>query len=180
MWWVKAIPGDPNSPRVAEPYQADPWWDSEKAADAARLLREDIPAMLWFWRRMRTTPAETRPGQRPMRLRRGYDAIEQLRDALDAAMDYIEWPFGQYDREEARKRHLHPKHPKPWHASAIPVARVIIAALRQSRHTVEGTSHNTIAVRIVRDALARMGFGEVEKPAIAKILIKWADEHGQF
>jgi hypothetical protein len=126
--------------------------------------------MLWHWHRTLS----------PVPGRDGYDTIERLRVALDAAMPFIEFPLGEYDREEARKRRLHPKHPKPWHASSIPVARVMIEALRRSGHTVGGTSHNTVAVRIVRDALARMGYGENERPAIAKILTQWADEHGQF
>ena len=143
-----------------------PCWDSEEAAHAAKALLKNIPAMLAHYS--------------PMRQHDGYDAIERFRVALDAAIPFIEFPFGKYDRDEARKRQLHPKHPKPWHASAIPVARVTIDALRRSGHTVEGTSHNTITVRIVRDALVRMGFDDIEKPAIAKVLTKWADEHGQF
>jgi hypothetical protein len=170
MWWVKTgNPLDPNSPWVAEPCdETGPWWDPEKAADAARVLIEDIPAMLRYWNRTLS----------PVPGRDGCDTIERLRVALDAAMPFIEFPFGEYDREEARKRRLHPKRPKSWHASAIAVAYVIIPALQQSGHTVRGTSHDTIAVRIVHDALDRMRYGKIGRPAIAKILTKWVGEYG--
>lgn len=161
--------------RVA-PCPSDPWWDSEKAAARAKALVDDIPAMLWHWHRMQGTRFETLPGQKPKHLRGGYDAIERLRVALDAALPYIEFPFGEYERQDHRKR----KRPSPWHAHAVAVTHVIADALRQSGHPVRGTSHNSAVVRIVCKALVRIGYDRnITSDAVAKHLTGWYAEFGR-
>lgn len=153
---------------LGEPFNAEPWWDPEKAAAAARSLLDDVPAMLWHWRRLRETPYETIDGRRPKRLRGGHKAIEQLQDALNAAIDYVEFPFGQYERQDHRKR----KRPKPWHAPAVLVTSLIVAALKKAGHT-GATDKNSAAVRIVHHALSRMGYGKIKEPTIAAFLKSW-------
>jgi hypothetical protein len=184
-WWHKVTPApewappskdNPNPGWVAEPFEANPWWDPEKAAAAARLLLDDVPAMLWHWQRLRETPYETIPGQQPMCLREGHRAIEQLRDALHVAMPYVEFPFGQHQRQDHRKR----KRPKAWHTPAVPITRMIVAALKQAGHS-GATDKNSAVVRMVRQALSRMGYGEIEKPTIAAYLKSWlAADPGRF
>jgi hypothetical protein len=156
MWWVRAYPCPVWFP---EPYVADPWWNPEEAAAAAKALLEDVPAMLWHWHRMQTAP-ETLPGQKPARLRGGYDAIERLRIALDAALPYIEFPVGEYERQDRRKA----KRPKDWHLPAIVAAHFIGKALCS-----ESTARDSVRVRVVTTALGRMGYS-VENDTIHQYL----------
>lgn len=172
--WQIDYPGSDGPPVYQRvPYKADPWWDLEKAAASAKVLLDNIPAMLWHWQRLQTTPYETIPGQKPANLRGGYEAIERLRVALDAALPYIEFPFGEYERQDHRKR----KRPKAWHAHAIAITPIIADALRQSGHPVRGTTHNTALVRIVRQALVRIGHDKNIKPAaVAAKMTAWYAE----
>jgi hypothetical protein len=166
-------PGDPRLP-LPESSSPDPWWHAETAAATARALLDDIPAMKWFWRSMRETKSETMPGQSPERLREGYDAIDQLRVALKRALPYIEFPFGKYQHRDHRKQ----KRPKNWHAHAVAITPIVAAALKQTGHEVRGTSHNTALVRIVREALLRIGHREgITVDAVADYLTRWYGEH---
>ena len=114
------------------------------------------------------------PGQR---LREGYEAIDQLRVALDDALPYIEFPFGKYERQDHRKR----KRPSPWHAHAVAITPIIAEALRQStRHAVRGTTHNSAVVRLVREALVRIGHDKkITREAIAAKLTDGSVESGR-
>jgi hypothetical protein len=167
-------PGDPRLP-LPELSSPDPSWHPELTAKMAKGLGEHIPAMLWFWHRMQDTPAETMPGQLPKQLHEGYEAIDRLRVALEAALPYIEFPFGKYERRDHRKE----KRPKPWHAYAVAITPIIAAALRQAGHEISGTSHNTALVRIVREALLRIGYGEraITVNAVAAHLTRWYGEY---
>jgi hypothetical protein len=187
----------PSDPRLPLPGSSspDPWWHPETAAARAKALLDDVPAMLWFWQRMQTAPKEWLPSQWDeielpngirkediikqfvpgLRLREGYEAIDQLRIALEAALPYIEFPFGKYERRDHRKG----KHSKPWHAHAVAIAPWIAAALRQAGREVYGTSRNTALVRIVREALLRIGYGkrDITVTAVAAHLTRWYSEH---
>lgn len=162
MHWKRAYPCPVWFP---EPDDVDPWWDcpfwdSEKAAASAKALLDDIPAMLWHWHRMQETRFETLPGQKPMHLRGGYDAIERLRVALDAVLPYIEFPVGEYERQNPRKV----KRPKDWHLPAIVAAHFIGKALCS-----ESTARDSVRVRVVTTALERMGYS-VESDTIHQYL----------
>ena len=151
MHWKRAYPWSVWFP---EPDDVDLWWDSpvwdlEKAAASAKALLNDVPAMLWHWHWMQGTRVETRPGQKPARLRGGYDAIERLRVALDAALPYIEFSVGEYERLDPRKA----KRPKDWHLPAIVAAHFIGKALCS-----ESTARDSVRVRVVTTALERMGY----------------------
>jgi len=183
--WQIDYPSWPDGPPVFRrvPYKADPWWDPEKAATAARVLLHDFPAMLWHWRGMRHTRAETLPGQKPARLREGYAAIKRLGDALEAALPYVEFPFGKYRRQDHREG----MRLKPWHVHAVAITPMIVETLRRSGHPIPAhlrkITHNTAAVRIVREALVRMGYDKniIKPPAIAQFLTLWAnDSPGRF
>ncbi|HEY4981610.1 MAG TPA: hypothetical protein VII24_06650 [Pseudolabrys sp.] len=180
-------PGDPDTPYMprspswpkgwdpppSDPAAIDPWWDPKKAAIAAKALRDDIPAMLWHWHWMQWTPAETRPGQKPMRLRGGYEAIEQFRIALNAALPYIEWPFGKYERQDHRKK----SRPSNWHMYAVVIAGIISRALVQSgRRRAPSFARDSAAARAVYEALSRMGHPYVDANTIATHLIRRADK----
>jgi hypothetical protein len=155
----------PVDPRPIYPEQdfADPWWDTVKAAAGVKALLDDVPAMLWNLHRMRS--------------RSGYDAIERLRGALDAALPYIEFPFGKYERQDHRKR----KRPKPWHAHAVLITPMIADALRQSGHPVRGATHNSAVVRIACEALVRIGYDRniIKPAAVAAKLTDWYAEFGR-
>ena len=154
---------------------SDPWWNPDLAAARAKALLDDVPAMLWHWHRMQATPDETRPGQKPVHLRGGYDAIQRLRVALDAALPYIEFPFGEYERQDHRKK----KRPKPWHAHAVGITPLIANALRQSGKLVRGATHNSALVRIVcRGVGPELDSDEniVKPTAVAAMLTDWYAE----
>jgi hypothetical protein len=173
-------PADPPSPLPA-PHENDPWWDSEKAAGRAKALLDDIPAMLRHWRRvhegfrMKGAHDETRRDQQPVRLRGGYNAIKRLRGALDAAVPYIEFPLGQYERRDHRTL----KRPSLWHAHAVAITPIIADALRQSGRRVS-TTHNSAMVRIVREALVRIGHDDNITPdRVAAHLTDWYAKFGR-
>jgi hypothetical protein len=116
--------------------------------------------MLWHWERLRQPWASETRG--------GYVAIEGLRDALQVALPYVEWPFGKHEKQDYRKA----KRPKIWHGVVIEVAGVIGKALEQSgRRRARSYTRNSVLVRVVRQALIRMGHGKnIEPSAIAAYL----------
>jgi hypothetical protein len=193
-------PDDPPKPNK-EPEPFGHWWDAlielnvEQAAARAKALLDDLPAMLCFWHGLQEAPKEWLPiefdgielpeGVRKedlvkqfvpgLRVREGYDVIDQLRVALTAALPYIESPFGKYEKLDHRKR----KRPKDWHAHAVAIAPVIAEALNEAGHEVRSTSHNTILVRVVREALLRIGYANITEEAVAKHLTGWYGGHGR-
>jgi hypothetical protein len=152
------------------PFKRWDLWDIKEGATAARMLLKQAPAMLAHFERLRDTPSKTISGQIP--LLEGFAAIERLRIALEDALPFVEHPFGKGDSQDHRKR----KHPKPWHALAVAVTPVFVAALRQSGHHVGGVKDNSAAVRLVHEALLRMGYGKIPKATIASHLKTWLVE----
>jgi hypothetical protein len=124
----------------------DDYWDFDAATDAAKLLLESLPAMHRHWNGLLWAP-ETRGG---------YAAIKTLQDALVIALPYIEWPFGEYERQTGRKQ------PKTWHLPAVMVANVIVKAMIEAGHDEPGITRNSILVRVVRKALIRMRYPYVQ------------------
>jgi hypothetical protein len=162
-------PGEPRppwDPPPPDPATEDPWWNPPGATAAARALLEDVPAMLWHWHWMQWAP-EARPGQKPIRLRDGYKAVEQLRVALNAALPFIEWPFGEYKRQDHRKK----SRPSDWHMHAGAIAGNIRRALMQSgRRRALGFSRDTAEALVVHEALMRIGYCYIETNTIAAYL----------
>jgi hypothetical protein len=177
-------------PVEVERYDADPWWNPQDAAARAKALLDDVPVMLWFWHGMQMAPKEFDPRQLDglklpegihkediikqivpgQRLREGYDVIDRLRVALEAALPYIQFPFGRGEPQNYRER----KTPKPWHASAVAISRVIIPELRRLGHQVHKVvTHNTAVARIVRLALERMGYSDIKQATVAARLTAW-------
>jgi hypothetical protein len=190
-------PGDPPKDDDEEvPEHFGDWWDAISAAARAKALVDDVPAMLCFWHGLQEAPREWLPSDfdgielpkgirkedivkqfvPDLRVREGYDVIDRLRVALKAALPYIEFPFGKYEKRDHRKR----KRRKDWHAHAVIIAPVIAKALSRAGHAVRSTSHNTMLVRVVGEALHRIGYTDITEAAIAKHLTNWFGEHGRF
>jgi hypothetical protein len=178
MHWERSIEWDrsaPTSPPKLGEWQAKPdtdddqWWDFQAASDAAKLLLASTPRMLQHWDGQQWAP-ETRDG---------YKAIKALEDALSAAQPYIEWPFGKYKRQDYRER----PRPKNWHLLAVLIANIIVKALIQSGHRAPGLAANSIVVRVVCKALARMGYPDINMvthSAVGAYLTRRAAKYGKF
>jgi hypothetical protein len=141
------------------------WWDFKGATDATNTLLASVPAMLKHWEGLRWAP----------KTRAGHEAIRALGDALSLALPYIEWPFEKYERQTGRKT------PKDWHIPAVVIATIIVPALVQSGRVAPGLSHNSIVVRVVREALTRMGYPNMKTDtsrAIGAHLTRWDKKWG--
>jgi hypothetical protein len=163
--WPSDPPDSPWLPKEEIETNPNPWWDFQGASDAAKTLLASVPAMLSHWDGLRWAP-ETNAG---------YEAIKTLRNALSVAMPYIEWPFGQYERQTGRKQ------PKAWHIPAILVAQVIVKAMIKAGHDEPGITRNSVVVRVVRKALIRMGYPDPEMvttTAIGAHLTRWDKKFG--
>jgi hypothetical protein len=154
----------PSSRRSAdETIESDAYWDFKAATDAAKLLRESIPAMLTHWNGLLWAP-ETRGG---------YAAIKTFQDALVITLPYIEWPFGEYERQTGRKQ------PKTWQLPAVLIAKVIMKAMIEAGHNEPGITRNSIVVRVIRKALIRMRFlNEITISAVGAHLTRWDKKYG--
>jgi hypothetical protein len=147
--WPSDPPNPPSSPCLPkDEIETNPnhWWDFQGASNAAKTLLASVPAMLSHWDGPRWAP-ETNAGD---------EAIKTLSDALSVAMPYIEWPFGQYERQTGRKQ------PQAWHIPAVLIAHVIVKAMIKAEHDEPGITRNSVVVRVVRKALIRMGFPHLE------------------
>jgi hypothetical protein len=154
MQWPGDLPPKPGAP-PPDPTTEDPWWDTRAATAAVKALNDDIPAMLWHWERAaHPWSPETRDG---------YAAIKALRDALVHALPYVEWPFGKYERQTYRNRPW----PSKWHIPAIVVAGIIGDALMKAGRPSKSTARDSVLVKIVRRALIRMGYPDIDTGTIA-------------
>ena len=164
-------PGDPPAPAdapwlpemITEP--DDRWWDFRAATDAAKTLRDSMPKMLVFQEGLQWAP-ETRDG---------YGAIKDLERALFAALPYIEWPFGYYERRTGYKR------PKEWHTYARLIARLAIDQMIKAGSVKPGIARNSVVVRVVQRALIRIGIPQsktLSKTAIGMHLTRWDAKYG--
>jgi hypothetical protein len=165
--WPADPPPPPGTPWVPREIEPDPnrWWDFEAVTEAAKTLLRNAPAMLSHWEGQRWAP----------QTRNGFDVIKALGDALFSAMPYIEWPFGYYERQGRSKR------PKPWHIMALVIARLVITAMIEADHNEPGITRSSIVVRIVSNALIRMGFPNakmITPAAIGMHLTRWNEKFG--
>lgn len=153
---------DPQPAKVET--EPDKYWDFA-AFDAAKLLHKSLPAILSHWAGLLWAP-ETHGG---------YPAIKALQDALVIALPYIEWPFGQYERQTGHKT------PKNWHLPAVMIAKVLIKEMIAAGHHDPGITRNSVVVRVVNEALIRMGYPHVEMitaSAIGAHLSRWDGKYG--
>ncbi len=157
-------PGSAWVPREIET-DLNRWWDFEAVTEAAKTLLRNAPAMLSHWEGQRWAP----------QTRNGFEVIKALGDALFSAIPYIEWPFGYYERQGRSKR------PKPWHIMALVIAKLVINVMIEAGHNDPGITRNSIVVRIVYNALIRMGFSNVSMITPAAIgihLTRWNEKFG--
>jgi len=160
-----AHPDSPWLPKVITEPDDDRRWDFRAVTDAAKLLRDSMSKMLAFQEGLRPT-SQTRGG---------YRAIKTLQVALLAALPYIEWPFGQYERQTAYKE------PKKWHTYAFLVALVTIDEMINAGHIEPGITRNSVVVRVVQKALIRMGIPQsktLSNTAIGAFLTRWNERYG--
>jgi hypothetical protein len=163
MRWPADPP--PDQLETAE-IREDEYWDVKETTNAARSLLADLPVMLSHWEGLVWSP--TTAG--------GYPAIKNLEQALLAAMPYIEQPFGPY---EPRTGH---KEPKDWHIYAIVIANLITKLLVDSGRAKPALTHNSVAVRIIYQAIRRMGIPDADMithPAIGAHLGRWQELYGR-
>jgi hypothetical protein len=144
----------------------DRWWDMRGTASAANTLIENMPRMLRFWEGLRPLPNALK----------GRKAIKALAKSLSDAHPFIEWPFGKYERLDPRKQ----ARPRSWHTPAVAIAHIVVTALMQSGHRSRITAADSITVKVVRGALIRMGYPQVEMSTIARYLERRAKKVGHF
>jgi hypothetical protein len=162
-------PNDPpkrfaNEARVVDS-DGSPFWDFTAVTAAAKTLLKNAPAMLSHWEGQRWAP----------QTRDGFDIIKNLGDALLRAMPYIEWPLGYYDGKTSNKT------PKPWHAMAIVIARLVIKSMIEAGQDQPGLARNSVVARIVYRALFRMNFPNsnmITVTAIGAHLTRWDKKYG--
>jgi hypothetical protein len=153
-----------NEALVVESYDGN-LWDFSAVTAAAKTLLKNAPAMLSFWEEQRWAP----------QTREGFDAIENLGEALFLAMPYIEWPLGYYDGKAS------PKRPKPWHVMALVIAKLVINSMVAAGQVQPGITRNSVVARIVHRALARMNFPGskmITPTAIGAHLTRWDRKYG--
>jgi hypothetical protein len=165
-------PSDPSDPPDApwlpkEPKdEPDRWWDFHAVFLAAKTLSTSLPAMRAHWDGLQWDPTT----------KQGYDAICALEEALCEAMEFVEFPFGQYKRRKGGR-----KTPKEWHLPSVLMANLVIETLMAAGHPVGGTTRNSVIVRVVHKALLRMGFPDsaMRTPsAIGAHLTRWHQKCG--
>jgi hypothetical protein len=140
-------------------------WDLNAAANAAKTLLDDMPAMLSHWQEPKWSPEH----------QAAYKAIRALNGALIAAMPYIEQPLGPRKGSTGRKA------PKDWHMPSILIAKLVIWALMEAGEDAPGVTHNSLVVRIIQKALVRMQFpqsGTLTRDAIGAHLKRRSKKYG--
>ena len=165
----------------------DAWWDqlddvvrrAQTAAAALKALEGTLPATLELlerWQRDEQLRQELGLWLQREQLQwvpktDAYEAVIALSKALARALPHIKFPFF---RAFERKDHRQKRRPKNWHLPAVLIANIIERALIQSgRRTTSTTSGDSTVVKVVRNALARMGYGEIEPGTIAARLTSW-------
>jgi hypothetical protein len=146
---------------------ASGFWDFKVATKAAKMLRDDLPAMLLHWKDPEWSAHN----------RAAYAAIKSLDEALSSAMPYIEWPLGPYEAATGRKA------PKAWHMPSILIAKSVIDALVAAGHDAPAITHNSLVVGIIQKALIRMQFPQsrtLSRDAIGAHLKQWNNKWGDL
>jgi hypothetical protein len=160
---IKFTKQDPESPWVAVVLTEvdDRWWDFEGARNSANTLLDSIPSMLQHWETLRRWP-ETLDG---------YEVIKALEHALARALPYIEWPFGEGERQD-------PPRPSSWHMPAVLIANIIAEALIRSGRLSTSTVANSTVVKVVHKALIRLEYPDIDASAIAMYLTRRSAKFG--
>jgi hypothetical protein len=140
------------------------YWDFNEVTAAAKTLLAAIPNMRDHWTRLEWAP-ETRGGT---------SAMDTLAEALTIAMPLIEWPFGRYERVSGQKKN------KDWHFHALALAPLILRAMQNAGHQRLSLERNSIAVKILQQALNRASdrIVGIDEPAIAQFLKRWKGWRG--
>jgi hypothetical protein len=147
MHWERSIDWATSPPKIGE-WRPEPdtdidhqWQKFQVATDAAKLLLNNVSALLWHWEGLQQWP-ETNGG---------YPAIKAVEGALLAAQPFIDWPFGKSDGPPYRSSS------NVWHMPAVVVAGIIGKALARSGQRAPKFTKESAATRVVHEALKRMG-----------------------
>jgi hypothetical protein len=156
-------PGDPVECRAEPSPDVDPYWDFRAATKSAKLLLDAMPAMIRHWQALTWAP-ETRDG---------HAATVALERALQTALPFIEWPFGEYRRTTGRKQ------PKPWHLPSVLVAKILAEAMVTSQCS-PSLARSAVLVRVTAKALQCMGYKltNVGTSGISAHLTRWDSRYG--
>jgi hypothetical protein len=138
--------------RAAEPKSdTRQLWNFQKTTMAAQVLLDAIPAMRAHWGDLEWSPLT----------RGGTAAMDTLGAALAAAMPFVEYPFGKYPPATGQKA------AKAWHGYARSILPLVLRAMLTAGHRTPGLAANSIAIAVVRRALARATGHEVPEGTIA-------------
>ena len=163
-WRWPSVPPKPSQCREMIPHEVEEmeaeWWNVKGAIAAAKELGAAIPNML----------KHSEGLGRWSETRGGYEAIEKLREALVTAKPYIEFPLGPYEPAKGQKS------PKPWHLAAVLVAGLLVSTMDE--FTSRSLAKNSVIVRVVRQALNRMGYPQQEAGTVSQYLSRWRERWG--
>jgi hypothetical protein len=121
--------------------------------------------MILHWQNSPEWSPETQPA---------HEAIKALDKALSVAMPYIEWPLGRYERQTGQKN------PKEWHLYSILIANFVLQALIDAGEANPGITHNSLVVKIIKNALVRMDFPGSKTLSIGAHLKRWKERYGDL
>jgi hypothetical protein len=127
------------------------WWDAKKATKAAKLLNEVLPKIEAHWSKMRPTTPTTLEG---------VEALRGLGSALERAIDYVEFPFWKYKKNQA-------KGAKAWHIPSVLIAKKVVIGLTEAGRTGPGTAKGSIVADVTHKALGHLGY-TLDPSAVAK------------
>jgi hypothetical protein len=131
------------------------WWDVKSVTKAAKLLSEVLPKIEAHWSKMLPTTGKLE----------GVEALRGLGSALERAIDYVEFPFGKYKKNQA-------KDPKEWHIPSVLIAKKVIIGLKEAGRTEPGTAKGSIVADVTHKALGHLGY-TLDPSAVAKHITDW-------
>jgi hypothetical protein len=135
------------------------WWDVKEVTKAAKLLSKVLPKIEAHWSKMLPTPGTLE----------GVEALRGLGSALERAIDYVEFPFGKYKKNQA-------KNPKAWHVPSVLIAKKVIAGLKEAGRIEPGTAKGSIVAGVTFEALKHLKYPDasmITESAVAKHITGW-------
>jgi hypothetical protein len=88
-----------------------------------------------------------------------------LGSALERAIDYVEFPFWKYKKNQA-------KGPKAWHIPSVLIAKKVSIGLKEAGRTEPGTAKGSIVADVTHKALGHFGYA-LDHSAVAKHITGW-------
>jgi hypothetical protein len=160
--WPGDPPAPPDSPWLARTIDDDrkQWWDCKRVGQVARTLLDNMPAIV---SRLEKTQRSDK------------DAARTLQEVLSKIVEYVEWPFGRYERQSGQKPI------KLWHTYAQLIARTVISAIIEAGHESPAVTNNSVVVGVVQKAMIKMNVPNanvISRGAIGAYLTRWDKKFG--